>query len=185
MEEYPIIRRIMKMTAGSISIPFKVKRNFTSRENEAISDVWFRLLEDELLCQYILCPILMPKVLEKSLCPLTKNAEIQNLVKITSFYYLEYSIKQYSQISPLRNFYLLELNKYQGKDASKDQIQKVHNDIIYWLEANLQRDIMLEHTDEISDLFKILIFTRSDIMKNPNFYELFFEKRLDIVALIQ
>ena len=180
-----IIRKIMKMTAGSISIPAGVKKIFAQREDEATAEIWFNLLENEFLCQYILCPELKPKALTTGLLALTQNKEIQEQIKNTAQAYLEYAEKQYSKTADLKNFYILELNKQCGKKTTRIQNQKIYSRVVNWLERNLDHDIMLKHTDEISDLMKIIIFTKSNIMTEESFNELFFEKKLDLIALIQ
>ena len=43
---------------------------------------------------------------------------------------------------------------------------------------------MLDHAEEIADLMKVIIFTKSAIMNEESFQELFYEKRLDLIALM-
>lgn len=183
--EYPIIRKIMKMTAGSISIPAEVKRIFASIEDEATAEIWFKLLDNEFLCQHFLCPELTPKSLEKSLLTFYRDSEIQKQVENTGYAYLEYAAKHHSQNQILKDFFLLEHGFAMGEYPSLKICQKIYMHVIYWLEKNLDYDVMLDHADEISDLMKVIVLTRSNIMKEESFQELFYEKRLDLIALIQ
>lgn len=182
--EYPIIRRIMKMTAGSIFFPVEVKKIFADQEDHATAEIWFKLLENEFLCQYILCPEMIPKALSSSIDALTKHEEIKEQIDNTAYAYLIYGLKKYAHVSALRKFFQLELEKRTNKNFNKTQSQKIHDHVVQWLERTLEKEFMIEHQDEISDLFKIIIFTRSDIMQDPDFYNMFFEKRADIVAFL-
>lgn len=180
-----IINKIMKMTAGSISIPAKVKKIFAEHEDEATAEVWFTLLENEFLCQYILAPDLKPKALTTGILTLAQNKEIQEQVDNTAFAYLQYAVKKYNGNKALKSFYQNELNTRSHKKITTLARQKTYDSIVNWLEKNLEHEIMLDHAEEISDLMKVIIFNKSAILKEESFQELFAEKRLDIIALIQ
>lgn len=183
-KEYPIIRHAMKMLVGSFSIPEKVKRIFANREDEATADVWFKLLEDDFLCQYILCPELKPKALETGILALTQNQEIQEQIDNTAFAYLEYAQQKYASCKTLKFFFQSELNIRLGKKNTKLTRQKIYIHLVNWLDRNLEHNIMMDHAEEISDLMKVIILTKSDIMDMESFQQLFYEKRLDLIALM-
>ena len=151
-KEYPIIRKVIKMTAGAISIPKGVKTIFADCENEATAEIWFSLLENELLCQYLLCPEIKPKALSTGILSLIQNQEIQAQIDNTALAYLQYAQKKYESNRALSSFYQQELNIRFGKKTTQIQRQKIYARVVNWLEKNLEHDIMVEHTEEISDL---------------------------------
>lgn len=183
-QEYPIVRKCMKMLIGSFSIPTEVKKIFAENEDEATADVWFTLLENEFLCQYILAPELKPKALTTAVLALTQNQEIQEQLDNTTFAYLQYAVKKYNSNKALKFFYQNELNIRFKKKTTKLASQKIYARVVNWLEKNLEHDVMLDHAEEIADLMKVIIFTKSAIMNEESFQELFYEKRLDLIALM-
>lgn len=172
------------MLVGSFSIPEQVKKIFAYQEDEATAEVWFKLLEDDLLCQYILCPELKPKALTTGILALTQHQEVQAQIHNTAFAYLEYAQKKYSQIKELKNFYQMELNIFYGKNITKLSRQKIYARVVNWLERHLEHSIMIDYNAEISDLMKIIILSKSEIMFSESFQNLFDEKKLDLIALI-
>ena len=183
-QEYPIIRKIAQMMLTSVSIPAGVKKIFAENEDEATAEVWFTLLENEFLCQYILAPELKPKALTTGILALTQNKEIQEQLDNTAFAYLQYAIKKYDANKALKFFYQHELNIRSGKKITKLTSQKIYERVVNWLERNLEHDVMMDHAEEIADLMKVIIFNKSAIMSIDSFQELFYEKRLDLIALM-
>lgn len=183
-KEYPIIRKISQMMPSAISVPADVKKIFAENEDEATADVWFKLLENEFLCQYILAPELKPKALTTAVLALTQNQEIQEQLDNTAFAYLQYAVKKYNGDKALKSFYHHELKLRYGKKTTQLASRKIYARVVNWLERNLEHDIMLEHSEEIADLMKVIIFTKSSIMNMESFQELFYEKRLDLIALM-
>lgn len=183
-QEYPIIRKCMKMLVSAFSIPTEVKKIFAENEDEATADIWFTLLENEFLCQYILAPELKPKALTTAVLALTQNQEIQEQLDNTAFAYLQYAVNKYDANKALKFFYQHELNLRLGKKTTKQASQKIYARVVNWLERHLEHSIMIDYNAEISDLMKIIILSKSEIMFSESFQELFDEKRLDLIALI-
>lgn len=171
---------IMKMTAGFINIPDGVKEIFAHKNDEATAEIWFKILNNELLCPYILCPNLKPKAMETALASLSQNEEIQVRLQGTACAYLEYAQKHYSKIMALKKFFQVEQNHLERAEK-----ERIYEDTIFWLENHMESQIMLDYAEAISDFVKIIIFTKSDIMENKNFKKLFDKKRWDFIALMQ
>lgn len=183
-KEYPIIQKVAQRMLTSISVPAGVKKIFAENENQATADVWFTLLENEFLCQYIMAPELKPKALTTGILALTQNQEIQEQLDNTAFAYLQYAVKKYDANKALKFFYQHELNLRFGKKATKLASQKIYARVVDWLERNLEYEVMLDHAEEIADLMKVIIFNKSSIMELKSFQEIFYEKKSDLTALM-